>query len=65
LNVAHFYIDSIVLNVNRITFKYYSRLGDKIVRQQSTSKNIMTHRDFLKTVFWGGTGVVLGGMGFF
>ena len=31
----------------------------------STSDNSITRKDFLKALFWGGTGVVLGGMGLF
>lgn len=38
IECSPFYIDSIVLNVNRIPFKYHSRLGDKIVRQQKYVK---------------------------
>src|SRR5919108_4095232 len=29
------------------------------------SDNSITRKDFLKALFWGGTGVILGGMGFF
>jgi hypothetical protein len=31
----------------------------------STSDNNITRKDFLKAMFWGGTGLALGGMGFF
>ena len=33
--------------------------------KNSTSDNNITRKDFLKALFWGGTGVVLGGMGLF
>jgi hypothetical protein len=31
----------------------------------NTSDNNITRKDFLKAIFWGGTGLALGGMGFF
>jgi hypothetical protein len=35
------------------------------VSDNNLSDSKITRRDFLKAMFWGGTGLALGGMGFF
>ena len=44
------------------------RVSDRNItsnNNENTSNNNISRKDFLKAIFWGGTGLALGGMGFF